>query len=452
MSNSITNDFDTVSAAAWKQKIQVDLKGADYNKTLLTQTNEGITIKPFYHADDFEKLTITTQNTDLNICEKIWVSFEKKANKKALDVLNRGANSIKFTCTKHFDFTVLFHELLHKKIEFHFDFHFYDTDFILELSDFLSKETVFYNLDFIGHLAAKGNWIKNQPQDIEQLKKILTLRPRTNIISVNTAIYQNAGANTVQQVAYALAHANEYLSAFGGEIAPYIQFNNAIGSNYFFEIAKLRALRYLYPLICKEYQVETSTQLFCEPSLRNKTIYDYNVNMLRTTTECMSAILGGAQTISNQPYDHLFLKTNEFGERIARNQLVILKEESHFNNGQHLANDSYYIESITQQIATKALKLFKEIEKNGGFIKQLKQGTIQRKISENAKKEQAQFDDGSLVLLGSNKYPNPLDQMKNVVELSLFKKKQGHKTAITPIIGIRLAEASEKTRINTENQ
>lgn len=452
MSNFITNDFDAVSAAAWKQKIQVDLKGADYNKTLLTQTNEGITIKPFYHADDFEKLEIPTKNTPLNICEKIWVSFEKKANKKAIDVLNRGANAIKFTCTKPFDYNLLFNNLLGVNTEFHFEFHFFDTDFILALSDFLSKETVFYNLDFIGHLAEKGNWIKSQSQDIAQLKHILEQRPHSNIIGIDTAIYQNAGANTVQQVAYALAHANEYLVALGSDIAPNIQFNVAIGSNYFFEIAKLRALRYLFPLICKEYGVDTTTQLFCTPSLRNKTMYDYNVNMLRTTTECMSAILGGAQTITNLPYDHLFLKTNEFGERIARNQLVILKEESHFNNGQHIANDSYYIESITKQIATKALELFKEIEKTGGFIAQLKQGTIQRKIAENAKKEQAQFDDGTLVLIGSNKYPNPLDKMKNVVELAPFKKKHGHKTAMVPITGIRLAEASEKTRINTENE
>jgi len=452
MSDSITNDFDAVSAAAWKQKIQFDLNGADYNKTLLTQTNEGITIKPFYHGDDFEKLKISTKNTEVNICERIWVSFEKKANKKAVDVLNRGANAIKFTCTKPFDYKLLFLHLLDKKNTFHFEFKFFDANFFLDLSDYLSKETVYYNLDCIGHLAKKGNWIKSQSQDIEQFKNLLAQRPNSNMIGINVAIYQNAGANTVQQVAYALAHANEYLTAFGGEIAPFIQFNLAIGSNYFFEIAKLRALRYLFPLICKEYNIETSAQLFCEPSLRNKTIYDYNVNMLRTTTECMSAILGGAQTIANQPYDHLFLKTNEFGERIARNQLIILKEESYFNKGQHIANDSYYIESITQQIAHKALTLFKEIEKTGGFIKQLKQGTIQRKISENAKKEQEQFDNGSLVLIGSNKYPNPLDTMKNAMELAPFKKKQGHKTVITPINSKRLSENSEQKRINNENE
>lgn len=450
MSHSITNDFDAVSAAAWKQKIQVDLKGADYNKTLLTQTNEGITIKPFYHGDDFEKLEIPTKNSALNICENIWVSFEKKANKKAINVLKRGANSIKFTCTKPFDIEVLFVDLLKNATEFHFEFKFLDVDFLESLHNYLKNEIVYYNIDCIGDYALTGNWRKNQVKDFEQVKKIIQLNPTGNNIGINTTIYQNAGANTVQQVAYSLAHANEYLSVFGGEIAPYIQFNLAIGSNYFFEIAKLRALRYLYPLICKEYGIQTTTQLFCEPSLRNKTIYDYNVNMLRTTTECMSAILGGAQTISNQPYDRLFNKTNEFGERIARNQLIVLKEESYFNNAQHMANDSYYIESITKQIADKALLLFKEIEKSGGFINQLKQGTIQRKIAENAKKEQEQFDKGELVLLGSNKFTNPLDLMKNALELDPFKKRNIHKTSIVPIRAERLAEASEKKRINSE--
>ncbi len=450
MSQSITYNFDPVSAAAWKQKIQVDLKGADYNKSLLTQTNEGITIKPFYHGDDFKKLEIPTHNSDVIICENIWVSFEKKANKKALDVLNRGANAIKFTCTKPFDIAILFDNLLQNTTAFHFDFKFIDVDFLLSLNDFLKNETVYFNIDCIGNYAHTGNWRKNQSQDFEQVKNIIQKYPTRNTLGIDATIYQNAGANTVQQIAYSLAHANEYLSEFGGSIAPYIQFNLAIGSNYFFEIAKLRALRYLYPLICKEYGIETTTQLFCEPSLRNKTIYDYNVNLLRTTTECMSAILGGAQTISNQPYDRLFNKTNEFGERIARNQLIILKEESYFNNAQHIANDSYYIESLTKQIAEKALAIFKEIEKSGGFLKQLKQGTIQRKIAENDKKEQEQFDTGALVLLGSNKYPNPLDQMKNTLELDPFKKKTSYKTSIVPLLEKRLAAASEKKRIQSE--
>jgi len=130
------------------------------------------------------------------------------------------------------------------------------------------------------------------------------------------------------------------------------------------------------------------------PSLRNKSIYDYNVNMLRTTTECMSAILGGANVVNNVSYDTIFHKSNAFGERIARNQLLILQDESYLNTAQQAVKGTYYIEALSIQIAEKALKIFKEIEQKGGFVNQLMAGVIQRKINENAKKEQAQFDVG----------------------------------------------------------
>ncbi len=270
------------------------------------------------------------------------------------------------------------------------------------------------------------------------------------MVSVAVDIYQNAGANTVQQVAYALAHANEYLTKFGGAIANKIQFNFAVGSNYFFEISKIRAFRYLYNLISQEYGANANAVIYVEPSLRNKTLYDYNVNMLRTTTESMSAILAGANTVSNCSYDAIFHNSNDFGERIARNQLLVLKEESYFSNAQHIATDSYYIESITKQIAEKALSLFKEIEKSGGFLHQLKEGTIQRKIVENAKKEQGQFNAGDLVLLGTNKYPNELDKMTQELQVNPFVERNPQKTLIIPIISKRLAEELEQKRLKNE--
>ncbi len=135
--------------------------------------------------------------------------------------------------------------------------------------------------------------------------------------------------------------------------------------------------------LASEYDVNTNCRILATPSKRNKTIYDYNVNMLRTTTECMSAILGGANTICNLPYDSLYHKSNEFGDRIARNQLLVLKNESYFDKVNNPADGAYYIESLTEQLAEKALDLFKDIEANGGFLNQLKEGTIQRKIKES---------------------------------------------------------------------
>jgi methylmalonyl-CoA mutase len=450
MSSSITQEFPPVSAAAWKQKIQADLKGADYNETLLTKTNEGISIKPFYHSDDFEKLSIPLSEEDFKICQKIVVSEESEANLKAVDATSKGANSVKFIAKKPFDAALLFKNLLGKKIEFHFHFEFLSEALINELAELLKHEKVFYNIDIIGKLARTGNWHKSLNDDFKTLETILAKNPSASILGVNTDIYQNAGANTVQQVAYALAIANEYLTRFGAEVAQKIQFNFAVGNNYFFEISKIRAFKYVYNLMLSPYNTSANAAVFAEPSFRNKTIYDYNVNMLRTTTESMSAILGGANTVSNCAYDALFHDSNDFGDRIARNQLLILKEESYFKEAQHFATDSYYIESITKQIAEKALDIFKDIEKSGGFLAQLKEGIIQRKIKENANKEQAQFDAGALVLLGTNKYLNAQDHMKHDLQANPFVARNPQKTLIIPIIPSRLAEKLEQKRLKDE--
>ncbi|MCK5400994.1 MAG: methylmalonyl-CoA mutase, partial [Flavobacteriaceae bacterium] len=230
-----------------------------------------------------------------------------------------------------------------------------------------------------------------------------------------------------------------------------LTFKVSIGTNYFFEIAKLRALRLLWKTLASEYVSNVSDcHIIATPTKRNKTIYDYNTNMLRTTTECMSAIFGGANTICNLPYDAIYHKDNEFGERISRNQLLILKHESYFNKVNNPVDGSYYIETLTQQMAEKALELFKNIEANGGFLKQLKEGTIQRKIKESAAKEQELFNTKKEILLGTNKHPNPNDKMKHELELYPFVKQKKRKTLIEPIIEKRLAENLEQERLKDE--
>jgi len=264
----------------------------------------------------------------------------------------------------------------------------------------------------------------------------------------------------VQELAYGLAHANEYLNQLNNTAIAHnnikaqdlqVTFNVALGSNYFFEIAKLRALRKLWSTLAFEYKANTHCHIMASPTKRNKTVYEYNTNMLRTTTECMSAILGGANTICNLPYDAIFHKTNKFGNRIARNQLLILKHESFFNAVNNPADGSYYIETLTEQLAEKALILFKDIEKQGGFLKQLKYGTIQRKIKESALKEQEQFNNGEKILVGTNKYASTNDKMTNEIQLYPFVKTKPRKTLIQPIIEKRLAEPLEQKRLKNEN-
>lgn len=446
---NLFNKFEGVSPKAWKQKIHVDLKGLDYNETLLWHTDEGVTVRPFYTKEDRTHQNIQLSKEPFSICQTIFIDDEAIANSLAIDALERGATSISFSADTTFDYKKVLATIKLENTKIYFSFSFLDSDFVEELSKFCNSENVFFNTDIIGNLAKTGNWFKNLKNDHEQLEKIVS--SVSNSIHVDTSIYQNAGATIVQQLAYGLAHANEYLNHFGGEVSEKIHFKFSVGSNYFFEIAKLRAFRILWASLLKEYNVgKSETHIFAQPTLRNKTLYDYNVNMLRTTSECMSAILGGTNTISNVSYDEIFHKSNEFGERISRNQLLILQEESGFAEAQNFADGTYYIETITQQLTEKALEIFKLIENGNGFLKQLKEGIIQRKIKESADSEQSKFDSGEIVLLGTNKIQNANDRMKNDLELYPFVKTRVEKTLIQPVIQQRLAEKLEQERLNDE--
>jgi len=463
MSSYLFEEFDEVSAKQWKQKIQFDLKGADYNNTLISQTLEGININPFYHKDQEQTkpLTIPFHPKTWSIAQHIFIDSEKIANKIAKDVLNRGAEALYFTSNKEFNIVTLFQNIDLKNLPIYINISFLSETFYKSLISFSEKNnaTFYISLDIIGNLAKTGNWFKSQKEDHAKLDAILlhTSKPE-GLLSIDTSLYQNAGANCVQQLAYSLAHANEYLNYINNNEAlrnsfkeSIIYFHIATSSNYFFEIAKIRALRLLYASLATEYGFNPKCHIVSKPSKRNKSIYDYNVNMLRTTTECMSSVLGGADTICNLSYDAIYHKSNEFGERISRNQLLILKNESYFDTNKNPSKGSYFIETITKQLSEKALILFKEIESNGGLITQLFEGTIQRKIKESAKRENELFEKGEISLVGSNKHPNENDLMKNELELFPFIKSNPRKTLIEPILEKRLSEKLEKERLEKEN-
>jgi methylmalonyl-CoA mutase len=448
MSDFLFDEFAPVSAAAWKQKIQVDLKGLDYNETLLHTTDEGIVIKPFYTKEDRTFAKIPIPKKGFAICQSIFIDDERVANSLAIDATERGATAIQFVADKAFDYRLLTKNIS-REVILYFKFEFLDADFTIDLSKNIDFATVYFQIDPIGHLAKSGNWYTNLKEDFTQLSRIVTTVP--NAVSVDLSLYQNAGATITQQIAYTVAHAHEYLVHLSPEIASQIHFTCSVGSHYFFEIAKIRTLRLLWDSLLSEYEAGNSpAHIFTQPSIRNKTLYDYNVNMLRTTSESMSAILGGSDTIANIAYDCVYHKSNEFGERISRNQLLILQQESYLAEAQHIADGTYYIEKITSQLAEKSLNLFKELEKAGGFLQQLKKGIIQKKISESAAKEQEKFTKEEIVLLGSNILPNKEDHMKNDLEIYPFLKKKHIKTLLPPILIRRLSESYETERLQKE--
>ena len=461
MSNKkLFSEFQEVSSKAWKQKIQVDLKGADYNQTLVWESPEGIKVKPFYHHEDLVGVDLLSSKMvgSWKIGHTIFAGNATMANARAREFLKRGVEAILFIVpSEEIEIATLLKGIDMELIPVYFELQFLSSNYIKSIFDYSQKnsEHIHLNIDIVGNLAKSGNWFHNLEKDHETVSDILG-SGFSNSLKVDTSLYQNAGANMVQQLAYALAHANEYLNHFENMVevksrpSLAICFKVSVGSNYFFEIAKLRALRLLWKTLAAEYRFSAHCHIMAHPTTRNKTLYDYNTNMLRTTTECMSAVLGGADVVFNLPYDAMYHKTNEFGDRIAVNQLLVLKNESYFDKVGNAADGAFYLETLTRQLAEKALQLFKEIEKAGGFLKQLKDHTVQKKIKESAQKEQERFDSGKEILVGTNKYENPTDKMKDDLELYPFVKTKGRKTLLEPIIEKRLAEAMEQKRLDNE--
>ncbi|WP_405608035.1 methylmalonyl-CoA mutase subunit beta [Polaribacter sp. Asnod1-A03] len=449
MNKSLFDEFEKTSPSAWKQKIQVDLKGADYNDTLLWKSPEGIIVKPFYTSEDRTNQKTETSKEDFNICQSIFVDDEKIANLLATDALKRGANSIQFIANSIFDYKKLLNNINPNQTYIYFNFNFLDDNFQIEISKYVNSSKTYFQTDIIGNLAETGNWFYNLKDDFNKLDKIQ--KNTEQCISVSSDLYQNSGATITQQLAYTLSHANEYLNKFGSSIAKKINFSFSVGSNYFFEIAKLKAFRLLWSTLTEEYDVtDLEAHIFVKPSLRNKTIYSSKTNLLRTTSECMSAILGGANTVSNTAYDSIYRKSNEFAERLSRNQLLILQQESKLQESKNFAEGSYYIESITQQLAENALLIFKQVERSGGFLTQLKSGVIQKKIKENANKEEVKFLDEEITLVGANLQQNKKELMNNQLELYPFVKQRNIKTLLPPLSINRLSESFEKERLKTE--
>lgn len=455
MSEPLFDSFDPISSAGWKQKIQADLKGADYNKTLVWESPENIAVKPFYHRDEFKEShqNIPGQPKKWQVVQQYFIDQEEVVNRLMKDTLTRGAEAFWLQADKAFDWNKLSDGLAEKDLTYYLELNFNDPEFVgsFKASSSVTADKIHLLYDPIGRLVSSGNWFKNQEEDLRTLADLQQTAWTSNL-TIDSRNYLEGGATAVQQLAYSIAHLAEYLHLTENNPGLKPCFVLGLGSNYFFEIAKIRALRWLYATVANEYGMNEHCHVLCRPGKRNKTLYDYNVNMLRTTTETMSGVLGGADAVCNLPYDALYHKSNEFGERISRNQLLIMKSESYLDQVSNPADGAYYIERITKQLATEALAIFKEIESAGGLLQQLKEGTIQRKIRESAKEEQLAFDQQQRTLIGTNKYPNEADRMMDELELYPFVKKEIRKTLIEPVVARRLAEKLEKDRLKNEEE
>ena len=440
------SDFPPVSTQEWMDKIVTDLKGADFDKKVVWRSKENIVARPFYRAEDLDNLKhldvlpgefpfvrgVKAQNNSWYVRQDISVKDVKKANAKALEILLKGVDSIGFcfdnkALITEENLSVLLKDIDLEAAEVNFSSPEGGFKVLADLFASFVKSSKFdpsavvgsINYDPYGRLLCSGKLYGSSddidPDFVKALIETTSGLPNFRVITVNTKHLNNAGSYITQELGYGLSMGSEYLTKLteaglsADVVASNIRFNFGVGSNYFMEIAKFRAARYLWALITKQFgATEESCKMIvhAETSKWNMTIYDAHVNMLRSQTEAMSASIAGVHSMSVLPFDKPFKTSDKFSERIARNQQLLLKEESHFEKIVDASAGSYYIENLTDSVAQEAWKLFLDTEEKGGYLTAVKAGFIQEAIKEAANGRRQFLAQRRDVLLGTNQYPN----------------------------------------------
>lgn len=473
-------EFPDLSTEAWEAKINADLKGADYHKKLVWNSEEGIPVKPYYRQEDLESLTYLDHLEQLResgaapnswiICQDIYTNSDtQEINQRIKSALKGGAQAIRIHLNKCPIQDIIVLESMLEGVSLG------ETEIIFEgclcadslydmLCSYASSKGIepahlkgTLGADPLGKMIRLGVPIASMENLAKLVKKVKGSSPELRIVDVNGALFQNAGANLVEELACTMAMASEYMSVLTEQdIDPKLaqdslQFSLASGSNYFMEIAKLRAARIIWAKIGEAYGIKASEckiRIHSTSSQWNMTLYDPHVNMLRGTTEAMSAITGGADVLSILPYDYPNGESSLFSDRIARNVQIILREEAYFDRVADPAAGSYYVESLTDVLAEKAWDLFCKVEAAGGFRKSAESGWIQDMVLSSRDKKIKKISSGQGKLLGSNAYPNFNESI-----LKAFKKKENGIQVdgdMTPLLPFRASALFEELRLQTE--
>ena len=474
------SEFPPISTKEWEEKINIDLKGADYEKKLVWKPIEGFKVKPYYRAEDLKNLEYLNsppgefpfvrgnkKDNDWVIRVDIENINIKEANAIALNALKNGANAIGFNVEK-VDSEKSMKSLLQGIDLEKTEINFISSNSYSQIIDLFINEIIRQNLnkdnikgsinyDPISQLATEGSLRINEKTTFEESAKLFTKiikeLPEFKAISINGNIFHNSGASITQEIAYSLASGNEYIYRLVSnglsidKILPRILFSLAIGSNYFMVIAKFRAARLLWTKITEQYNPKNNNSqkmnIHAVTSLWNKTIYDPYVNILRNTTEGMSAAMGGIDSMTINPFDISFKEADKFSMRNARNTQLILKEESYLNKIADPAGGSYYIENLTNSIAESSWNIFQEIEENGGLINLLQKGIIKDEIEATAQQRDMDIAQRKVSILGTNQYPNVNETMLDKIETHAQPDNKGLKQ-------YRGADAFEAIRLATE--
>ena len=491
MKQALFSDFPPVATAEWEEKIREDLKGADYEKKLVWDTQQGYRVKPYYRAEALEGLEHLDvvpgrfpfargnkkSGNPWYIRQDITVGKLKEANEKALDILMKGVDSLGFLLDgdrnyEKEDLDVLLRNIFAEIVEINFECGRNAEKVLAAHIEMIRR----YNRDFqkihgsvdydpLGRLVTTGNFYGSEAEDFETCTRLIRLAlnlPHFTVIRVGGHHFHDAGASAVESLAFSLAAGAEYLTRLTemglsvNEVAPKIKFTVSTGSDYFSGLAAIRATRLLWAHIVKAYgpisEDTARLNIHAVTSRWNKTVYDPYVNMLRTTTEAMSSILAGVDSLTVLPFDIIRDESSEFSERIARNQQLLLKEESYFDQVADPASGSYYIESLTNAIAGEAWKLFLETDARGGLIEAFKQGFIQDRIEATAERRKAEIAVRKQVILGVNQYPDFGESNTEARGISNGSSGSGQAAEhlARPLVSSRGAEAFEALRSRTD--
>ena len=490
--NKLFEEFPEVSTRQWMDKVTADLKGADFNRKLVWKTNEGIDVQPFYRAENLEDLNYLNSlpgefpyvrgnkknNNDWLVRQSILVTDFAEANKKALNYLMKGVDSLAFVfsgCTEYTvaDLAVLLNDIQLDAVEVNFVCKCRACK-IAELFVAYAKQGNYdlksipasVEYDPFGKYALTGKFKIDQNFVIDQAVKMINATAeltKFKTLAVNGKNFGNAGSSIVQELAYSLALGAEYMSTLtDGElvepdaVAKKLKFNFSVSANYFLEIAKLRSARLLWAQIVKAYEPKYGCSckmtIHAETGSWNKTVYDPFVNALRTQTEAMSASLGGVDSMTVLPFNAIYEESTEFSDRIARNQQLLLKEESNFSKIADPAAGSYYIEELTAAIADQAWKLFLEVQEKGGFLAALREGFIQAEIKKMATKRDLNIATRRENLLGTNQFPNFNEKAEKEMDAAIFAPVDltSEEAEIETLKPYRGAQAFEALRYKTD--
>ena len=441
----LLSEFPAISTQEWKDKIVTDLKGADFDRKLVWRTNEGFNVQPFYRREDLQGLSTpnvmpaeypyvrsTRLDNEWLIRQDINVQDLEEANAKALDILNKGVTSLGFKLRRDQinkeSLAILLKGIMPEAIELNFTCCISVASQLAGvLASYLTESGAdvkqckgSINFDPFKKQLVKGisnpQWVATCSQLLEAIRPL----PGFRVLTVNALNINNAGAYIYQELGYALSWGAELLDKLSEagfsieELTSRIKFVFGVGSNYFMELAKFRAARWLWAEIVgaygDQYKGEAAKiHMHAVTSTWNKTIYDAHVNLLRTQTEAMSATLGGVDSLTVQPFDVTYQESDNFSERIARNQQLLLKEESHFDKVIDPAAGSYYIEHLTNALAEQAWKLFLEVEEAGGFASAVEVGSVQQAVNASNAKRHAAVAARKEIFLGTNQFPNFTD-------------------------------------------